>query len=413
MNLSFLKLKSIKFISFCFLTIFLMFSHFACKNTQPTQNNAGIAVSELSKSGVVNYKTIEKELEKLLHHLSKNPAILTPDQIKDSDECHRTIPELGLVDKFTSEFLLEDGNTFEVHVELFCGSAENGPSVEDAEVYFMLDPNRFPMASQFTANHEGAEFFSRVAATTHNKSKGLYKDEKSLQKLKLQSKSEKVNYLLFFVGGEEVLSAEKEEQYCQEMLAQTSGLAKAQSKQTSCYWWLTRLRLKTKHDYSSEEFELFRANGCGTSYYFPASTHMRFDGGNHTDDSGYLRKYPNVNSKRTYTPEHPIAIRNVNWNFQLAAIEDDASAGAHKNDHHGGGGKHNHYLWGWKFPPPKVNISGTYHFWIHDDVTDDDDIYSASLTGYSGGMPTTEIHISTTDVDYYVRLGTVSQAGSW
>jgi len=259
------------------------------------------------------------------------------------------------------------------------------------------------------ARDDGGTFTASVAATKLNQSKGIYQGETSQKQLNLNSKTEKVDYLLFFVGGEEYLSAENEEKINQEMHANQQKLAKATSTSTSFYWWLIRLRLNTRKDASNEEFELYWVNGLGSGYTFGARTPHQFNGGSHTDASGYLRSYPDVNSTNYwYVPSHPIAI----WycaSFQAIAIEDDYSTGSHKNDHDGGG-KHQHYIGGWEFTKHKAR-TGQHWFYIDDDVVNDDDIYDYSFTGWNSGYNNyQEVTVSTSDVDYVFRAGTVYQA---
>lgn len=221
-----------------------------------------------------------------------------------------------------------------------------------------------------------------------------------------------MDYLLFFVGGEEYLSAENEEKINQEMRLNHQMLVKAQSTSTTYHLWLIRLRLKAKKDNTAEEFELYTTYGLGTGYTFGARTSHQFNGGWHTDASGYTRLYPDVNDKNIwYTPSHPIAVTYDGYHtFQFTAIEDDYSTGSHKNDHDGGG-KHSEGLYGWEFVERVAHNPDIFWFYIDDDVTDDDDIYECSYAGWDADPNNyQEMSVSTDHVDYVFRLGTVYQA---
>jgi hypothetical protein len=334
------KKINLKFNPIHWILVFMLLLQLACENeiSNPVvSNNQSMA---LNKTSTYSYESIKPELTRLLLYLKTHPALLTPASIAKAADRFVTFPELGLKDQFPDEFLLNNGNTFKVYVELFNGSVGNATNIEATEVYLALDVDRYPAEAAFSEANQSIQFKAHVAATTYNQKKGLYQDENSQVWLTLNSKTQKVNYLLFFVGGEDY-PPEFEGLPIGETLRTTPADASLiQAPQTTLYWWLISLKLKAKKDTSNEEFELYWCNGFGTGYVFQANTNHRFDGGSHGDFSGYSRSYPDVNTYGTYTPSHPIAIDNYWDNFQLAAIEDDDTAGSHKNSHHGGG-KHN------------------------------------------------------------------------
>lgn len=161
--------------------LFIIFAviNFSCNTHQPTSLNSETETLDLNKSTGVDYKKIEGELTKLLNHLCQTPQILSPDKIRKAADRHVTISELKLDDKFPAEFRLDDGNIFKVHIELFNGSAANELSIESVPVYFVLDPDRFPNASQYVARGDGGIFTASVAATQFNRSKGIYQGDTS------------------------------------------------------------------------------------------------------------------------------------------------------------------------------------------------------------------------------------------
>lgn len=230
-----------------------------------------------------------------------------------------------------------------------------------------------------------------------------------------------MDYLLFFVGGEDRLSLENEERITHEMFSERQKLAKVQQTQDTNYIWLTQIQVKKDKDYGNDEFELYYSSSytCESWGPFQSSTNFRFDGGSHTDFSGYSRSFPDINGEGTYEPSHAIAVATYSQ-FKLDGIEDDHTAGAHKNDHTSGG---KHQENGMDFIELDLSDDGyTEHedwsFWfsIHDDVTNDDDIYNDGLIRYTGyGAPPEDTHNEyvTSDINYWLRLGTVSQADEW
>jgi len=418
----FLNKKAIKSF-FVILGLVLLASLIpGCESNQPNLVNPVSSEEGLSKASVVDFPTIETHLNKLMQHLCQSPNILTTERIRRAAERHITLSDLQLDDQFVREFQLKDGNTFEVNIELFQGSSENELSTESTPVYFILDPDRFPGASQFIEEVGGATFQANVAATKLNQSKGLYQNPSSQKQLFLSSKSQKVDYLLFFVGGEEVVSRENEERLYQEMLANRPGLAKALSPTTTLYIWLTGIKPKVDKDYGSDEFELYSCDNPSTYSWYPfhASTALIFDGNTHMDLSGYQRYFPDVNGTNCYIcTEHPIAVA---WysDFKLSAIEDDDGKGAHKNaetttSKHQENGMDIMQISGSICSPSPDNPFG---FWysVLDDVTNDDDIYTDGLIrwlGYNSSPENQHTWYKTNDVCYCLRLGTIYQAAEW
>jgi len=396
-----------------FLLVAIGLFYVACETKKPTAIDTTGQIASIARGQTYSFETIKPELQKLLDYLKSNPQIITRAVLAKAVERHATVADLGLSDKFPGEFLLENGNTFEVYVELFDGSVGAAATIEDAEAYFTLDLDRYPDDAELTDRGSIYTFRAHVAATAHNMGKGLLAKEGSNPQLGLKSTTEKVNYLLFFVGGEERLSSERDEQIYQEMVAKVPGLAKAQQSSETFYLWLTQLYFDADNDWGNEEFELYSAIGTDATVPFEANTNWRFDGGNHTDFSGVSRSFRDVNDRDVlYVFSHPIAIAYGNSIFKRAAIEDDCTAGSHKNAHHGGG-KHNHYMYGVDI----INglFSGSFPFWIHDDCSNNDDIYTESMITHPG-YSTPECGVfkpkgdEFSDVIYYLRLGTVTQA---
>lgn len=388
--------------------------YMACETKRPTSTETTSHISTVVKGKIYSFETIKPELQKLLDYLISNPQIITPAALAKAAERHATVADLGLSDKFPGEFPLENGNTFEVYVELFDGSVGAGASIEDAEVYFTLDLDRYPDDAELSDRGSTHTFQAHMAATAYNMSKGLLAKEESSQQLSLQSTTEKVNYFLFFVGGEERLSDANEEKIYQEMVVSASARSKSQQFDPTIYVWLVRLYFNADNDWGDEEFELYYGNGSGATNPFGASTIWLFDGRSHVDASGVSRFFPDVNTRDVlYKIPHAIALAPYTSSFKCVAIEDDCSSGAHKNDH-SGGGKHNHYVFG-------VNIAtgffqGQFPFWIHDDCSNDDDIYTESVIAHPG-LTTPGCGIfyprgEFSDVVYTLRRGTVANADS-
>jgi len=230
----------------------------ACDTKKPTsaiESDGAIAV--LNKSTSYTIETIKPELKKLLAYLNRNPQIITPAVLAKAAERHATINDLGLNGKFPTGFPLENGNTFEVYIELFNGSVGAGTSIEDTDAYFVLDIDRYPAEAEVADPDNLHDFVAYAAATEHNKRKGLFQSPESRRQLALDSTTQKVDYLLFFVGGEEYLSNANQARLYQQWLNSKPGIAKAQLSADTEYWWITKIKLDKKKDSSSEEFELY------------------------------------------------------------------------------------------------------------------------------------------------------------
>lgn len=404
-----------------FLLLAIGLFYVACETKKPTAMDTTGQIATIARGQTYSFETIKPELQKLLDYLISNPQIITPEVLAKAAERHATVADLGLGDKFPGEFPLENGNTFEVYVELFDGSVGAGASIEDAEVYFTLDLDRYPDDAELTDRGSTYTFQARAAATTHNMSKGLLVKEGSIQQLSLKSTTEKVSYLLFFVGGEERLSQTNEKMNYLEMNAKASGLTTTQQVEPppppppsdpTIYVWLVRLTFDADNDWGDEEFELYYGSGDDATNPFEPSTTWLFDGRSHVDASGISRFFPDVNSRDvTYELEHAIALAPYGSDFKLVAIEDDCSAGAHKN-RHDGGGKHYHYIYGRNFW--QTSFEGEFPFWIHDDCTNDDDIYTESAIASRPISTWGCVYVNPkgefSDVKYVIRKGTVANA---
>lgn len=312
----------------------------ACDTKKPTSSESQTegAIAVLNQGTPYSIETIKPELKKLLAYLKQNPQIITPEVLTKTAERHATITDLGLSGKFPSEFPLEDGNTFEVYIELYDGSVGAGATIEDAEVYFSLAIDRYP--EEVTLTGDKHSFQAEVAATSHNKRKGLYKDEKSRRSPTINSQPQRVDYLWFLVGGEERLLKANEERLYQQWFNSKSGLAKADATTQSV--WITRIQVVVEKDTgSNDEFEMYVAPAT-SSYTFDATTIFVFDGQWRGDRTGTSRFYPDINGTGTYTPPHAIAVEILTGGFpigyfDICAIEDDCTAAVHKNQHQGGG----------------------------------------------------------------------------
>jgi len=142
----------------------------ACDTKKPTsaiESDSAIAV--LNKSTPYTIETIKPELKKLLAYLKQNPKLITPQVLAEAAERHATINDLGLSAKFPSAFPIENGNTFEVYIELFNGSVGAGFSIEDADAYFALDIDRYPEDAEVADPDNVKNFKAYCAATEHNK----------------------------------------------------------------------------------------------------------------------------------------------------------------------------------------------------------------------------------------------------
>jgi len=386
-----------------------------CETQKPTAIETTKQIAGIAKGQTYSFETIKPELQKLLDYVKSNPQIITPAVLAQTAERHATVADLGLTDKFPSEFPLDNGNTFEVYLELFDGSVGAGATIEDAEAYFTLDLDRYPDEAELTDHGSMHTFRAHVANTAHNMSKGLLAKGSNPQ-LGLKSTTEKVHYLLFFVGGEERISDVNEERIHQETTATISGFSKSQGADPTIYVWLVELEFKADNDWGDEEFELYYGDGTSATNPFSPSTNWRFDGRSHVDASGVSRVFPDINKGgTTYSvPKdmpHAIAIGRSASDFRLVAIEDDCSAGAHKNDHHSGG-KHYEYIFGrsvWQIP-----FEGQYPFWIHDDCSNNDEIYTESAIAHeifsTWGCVYIEPKGEFSDVKYRIRKGTVADA---
>lgn len=391
----------------------------ACDSKNPTSvQSEGDMIAVLNMSTSYTFETIKPELKKLLAYLNGNPQIITPAVLAKAAKRYATINDLGLSEKFPIGFPLDNGNTFEVYIELFDGSVGNGVTIEDADAYFTLDLDRYPEdAGVADPDHPPLAFEANVAATTHNKRKGLYRDETARQKLMLKSATQKVDYLLLFVGGEERLSKANEQQIYQQWLNHNPGLAKAQADPATQYYWLTFIYLDDDQDFGNEEFEMYYGpngyNDAGSP--FDATTLFVFDGQYRGDKSGGIRLYPDINGTGGYilSPPNYIAVEIVNPDspagFKLCAIEDDCTPSKHKND---GQGTHWHNL-NVEDIDTEIKDWRTYLFTILDDCVNDDDIYPNSGTVSFGNGSYCEW--STPDGNYvqiFMRKGTIAEAES-
>ncbi|MBN2009353.1 hypothetical protein JW960_08400 [candidate division KSB1 bacterium] len=393
----------------------------ACNKQQPNDVKMEPGVERLAKAGPYTLESIQPELKKLMKYLKRNPEFITPEVLTRTADRHATISDLGLTDRFPETLPLDNGNTFEIYIELFDGSVGSGKSVEDAEVYLTLDVDRFAESAGFKEQGNGYSFQAEVAATLLNRKKGVFKDDDSVKELTISDKHKNVEFLWFLVGGEERLSPENEERNYQDMLAGNPGLAKAQESTTTVYFWLTKLKLKADKDWgSNEEFELYYHwwYNAGRYYAFPATTEFIFDGGVHMDFSGNDRWFPDVNEENGYyVMSHPIAVAvPTDYTWKIAAVEDDYDKGEHKNSEWQGTGLHYQYMHGLEIDiNGNISIEGAYFYWILDDPNNDDDVYENSLITENGNncVQNNEWEIDTPHVTYWLRKGTVAQAGSW
>jgi hypothetical protein len=389
----------------------------ACDTKKPTssESQVGRTIAVLDKTTYYTIETIRPELKKLLAYLIHNPQIITPAVLAKAAERHATIKDLGLESKFPVEFPLDNGNRFEVYVELFDGSIGKGATIEDAEAYFTLDLDRYPEDAGVADPDDIKSFNAYVAATEHNRGEGLYTGDESRRQLAIDSTTQIVNYLLFFIGGEERLSRENEERNYHLWLNSHSKARKAQNNDSTKYFWLTYITVYRDNDTGNDEFEMYYSNSGAQNNPFAATTTMIFDGSWHKDASGDYRFFPDINGPGTkiLAPPNYIAIEIVDpdnpLGFKLAAIEDDCSTGQHKN-HHSGGGFSNQYLYG-MYIDDGSPFSDFFPFSILDDCTNNDDMYPSSCTLSHGGASECEWSIPPgSDVVIFMRKGTVDQA---
>jgi hypothetical protein len=284
--------------------------------------------------------------------------------------------------------------------------------VEDAEAYLSLDIDRYTEETTFA--NDKYSFQAEVAATSHNKRKGLYRNEESRRQLTIESQPQQVDYLWFLVGGEERLSQANEQRIYQQWLNSRPGIAKAQQSADTEYWWITKIRLDKKKDSSGDEFELYYGpDGYdGSAHPFNYYALLLFNGTYQNDVSGISRYCPDINGTGTYTMPHPIAIEVLTPDspagFKICPIEDDCYTAYHAN---GGQGTYAFYMHAYDIDA--FNWFGrTYYFTIIDNCADDDDIYNNSGT-ISFGASSYECaysYPSAPHVRLCLRRGTVSQA---
>lgn len=399
-----------------FLLVAVGLFYLACETQRPTSSEMASPIAEVVKGKTYSVETIKPELKKLLTFLKTNPQIITPAVLAKAAERHATIADIGLSGKFPAEFPLEDGNMFEVYIELFNGSVGSGTSIEDADVYFTLDIDRYPEEAGVVDRDNFHDFVAHVAATAHNKQRGLYQDSNSQQKLTLESNTQEVNYFLFFVGGEERLSKANQERLYQQWLNGRPGLAKAQADPSTEYWWIMKIKVDKKKDSSGEEFELYYGpDGYdGVSHPFNSSALFLFNGTYQNDASGISRQCPDINGTGVFTMPHPIAVEVLTPDspagFKICPIEEDCTPGYHKN---GGQGT---YSFNMNIEDIDVMtwFNRTYGFSVIDDCGDDDDIYNNSGTVSFGASPWQCVYSypSAPFVRLCLRRGRVGQADS-
>jgi len=404
-----------RFFSGLLLALSLLFLA-ACDSRKPASNETSAVIATLEKGKAYTIESIKPELRKLLEFLKANPHVITPEVLVKAAERHATVMDLGLSEKFPAEFPLENGNTFEVYVELFNGSVDNARSMEEADAYFVLDLDRYPEEASAVDPDDVHDFTVHVAATASNTRKNLYTGPESSRQLRLESNTQQVDYLLFFVGGEEHPSQADQDLRYQQWVNSRPGLAKAQVDPNTQYWWITRIKLDNKKDSSSEEFELYYGpNGYdGTGNPFDYYAKLLFNGTWQTDASGISRHCPDINSKNIYVPSHPIAIEVLTpdspLGFKICPIEDDCTAGYHKN---GGQGTYNFNMNAYDIDVFNW-FNRTYAFTIIDNCSDDDDIYNNSGTISFGASPYVCAYSwpSAPYVRVCLRRGTVGEADS-
>jgi len=298
------------FFSGLLLALSLLFLA-ACESQRPVSSDTSSEIAALEKGKAYTIESIKPELRKLLDFLKSNPHMITPEVLAKAAERHATITDLGLGDRFPTEFPLENGNTFEVYIELSDWSAEVGSSFEEADAYFALDMDRYPEEAGIADPDEKKDFTLHAAATEHNKRKGLYTGVDSRHQLSINQDNPQVDYLLIFVGGEERLSAANEKFRYEEFLNSRPGLKKAEASADAEYWWLTKIKVLVDRDTgANDEFELYYGpNGSdGSGNPFNSTTGFIFDGTYRYDASATLVQFPDINGTGTFTPNHPIAI---------------------------------------------------------------------------------------------------------
>ncbi|MGH7495582.1 MAG: hypothetical protein ACREOO_24750 [bacterium] len=409
-----------------FVLIAACFIYTACDTKKAITPESEGVIATLREATPYTLADIKSDLRKLLTHLQLNPQIITSEVLAKTTGRHATIAkgrhatinDLGLSQKFPLEFPLENGNTFEVYIELFKGSSGNAVSVEDVETYLILDLDRFPEEAGASNSDEINSFEAHVAATSYNKRQGLYTGAASRRQLAIDWKNPTVDYLLFIVGGEERLSQANQALRYQEWQNSRPGILKAQNNPDTECWWITWMRVFTiKDNFSGDEFELYYGGngneGSGFFDVFNSTTGWEFDGENHTDASGNTRFFPDIwgITDQLLMP-HPIAIEVLTPDspagFKLCAIEDDCSATVHKNEGTGS-------------IPKTLNVydidafaafTREYYFNIQDNCGDDDDIYIKSGTISFGDSihNCAASYPSSADVKICLRRGTVAQA---
>ncbi|MBN2088737.1 hypothetical protein JW964_03950 [candidate division KSB1 bacterium] len=391
--------------------------NFSCNKQNPASTELERNMEALKKPATYTFETIRPELEKILTFLIQNPNIMTPTILARAVEGYVTIDDIGLTSKFPTQFCLDNGNIFEVCFEIFRGSRDNASNIENTDAYITLDLDRYPAYSGLSRMENGAGFTAFAAATEHNKQKGLYQDSKNQHQLNLRSNSEKVNYLLIFVGGEEKESVE----FVNNGIQKKNSSNKQMQSTLTEYIWLTKIQLKATKDYSNEEFELYQntSNASVERYAsFQYFTNLKFNGGEREDLSGYDRVFPDINNTGTYTPSHAIAVAYSANQWKLVAIEDDYSSGKHWNDVDYSPDYHQeNNMYGTNISGSSYSTFSNYSFWFRldgDVQGDDDDIYENSLIrSYSTPVPTTETYYPTSHVNYWFRRGTVTDADNW
>ncbi|MEK7727253.1 MAG: hypothetical protein AAB354_02505 [candidate division KSB1 bacterium] len=408
-----------RFFSGLLLALSILFL-LACESQRPVSSDSSSEIAVLEKGKTYTIESIKPELRKLLDFLKRNPQIITPEVLAKAAERHATITDLGLSEKFPTEFPLENGNTFEVYIELFDGSVGVGNSIEDAQAYFTLDLDRYPEEAGIADPDNVTSFTVHVAATEHNKQKGLNTSADHRRQFSFDQNNPQADYLLILVGGEERLSQANKERRHQEFLDSRPGLAKTSSDTE--YWWIVKIRMLDDRDFGgNDEVEMYYGpNGSdGSGNPFESTTGFQFDGGYNFDRTGTQKQFPDINGTGVWNllsgNYDPIAIEVLTPDspagFKVCFIEDDCAATVHK----GGNGTSLSKSLNVYDLDVFDDFTRTYTFSLGGGCTDADDIYPNSGTISFGNAPDGCAFSwpSSAHVKMCLRKGTIVQAMSW
>lgn len=185
------------------------------------------------------------------------------------------------------------------------------------------------------------------------------------------------------------------------------------------YLVLYEIMAYTKNEGSScMEVELYTGRQYSGEYYYsgypprPSFPVWLFDGDNRNDAAGRDRTFMDINDKRkVYRSTAGIAILRLTSNKKMIiAIEDDKTAGQHKNDesgsdYYGSYHIHDNCVTGWSFDPYGPESFPSRKFYITGDPSNDDDVFwDSELEKLTiNNVPSGYLYIYTGDFYYKLR----------